>query len=160
MQSVPPVAGAQWEFAPPGSSLNPAHWVPAGQSRQPVQAAPRPATSQAVDNGGASSNVDPLLRRYEEEAGTGWHYSLVRLEPPLGDTDNTWTVYITLRGSLNLLLLATVHHVQQRQPATVQATAQAEAAPVGAPAWGPQRALHTRPQGPHGRPEPFARPSP
>ena len=160
MQSVPQVAGTQWEFAPPGSSLNPTHWVPTGQTRQPVQTAPCPATSQQVDHGGAQSNVDPLLRRFEQDAGIGWQYTLVRLEPPLGATDNTWTVYITLQGSQNLLVLATVEHVQVRQPATMQASAQTEAAPVGTPAWGPQRTLHTRPQGPHGRPEPLARPSP
>ena len=114
MQSVPPVAGAQREVAPPGASLHPAHWVPAGQSRQPVQAAPRQATSQAVDNGGASSNFDPLLRRYEEEAGTGWHYLLVRLEPPLGATDNTRT---HLHHPPRILELALVGHGAARPAA-------------------------------------------
>ena len=107
MQSMPPVAGAQWEVAPPGASLHSAHWVPAGQSRQPFQAAPRQGTSQSVDSGGASSNFYPLLRRYEEETGTGWHYLLVRLEPPLGATDNTRT---HLHHPPRILELALVGH--------------------------------------------------
>ena len=160
MQSMPPVAGAQWEVAPPGASLHSAHWVPAGQSLQPFQAAPRQGTSPSVDSGGASSNFYTLLRRYEEETGTGWHYLLVRLEPPLGATDHTRT---HLHHPPRILELALVGHGAARPAAAAGDRAgncTGKSRTKRSTGRGPQRALHTRSRGPQGRTEPFARPHP
>lgn len=90
-----------------GTQLNPALWTPAPVAPQPVRPAATAAPARAV-TGARWSVVDMLLGSFEAEEGQGWHDALARLEEQESPQGSTWCVHIALRGSPNLILMATV----------------------------------------------------